>query len=91
MAAGHNVFIKQHHGVNRIVKSKLWKDHCDDTGQHPTSMSRVGTHHQNAIAKWTTSTYVQSVRTMLLHADIYWPTASDLMLWPFAFSYAADI
>eukprot|EP00957_Ditylum_brightwellii_P158326 12051599-Ditylum_brightwellii.AAC.1 len=54
-------------------------------------MSGVGAHHQNAIAERTIATVVRSIRTMLLHAAIYWPDVTDLMLWPFALQYAVEI
>eukprot|EP00957_Ditylum_brightwellii_P162576 12379950-Ditylum_brightwellii.AAC.3 len=91
MDAGHNVSIQQCHWDNRIFKSKLLNNHYDDMGQHPTSMSWVGAHHQNAVAELAIGTVVQSARTVLLHATIYWPAALDLILWPFALSYAANI
>jgi hypothetical protein len=91
VAAGHGVAIEQYHGDNGIFKSQLWSDSCEEAGQLPTSMSGVGAHHQNAVAERSIGTVVRSARTMLLHAAIYWPEVSDLMLWPFALQYAVDI
>eukprot|EP00957_Ditylum_brightwellii_P012468 942382-Ditylum_brightwellii.AAC.1 len=54
-------------------------------------MSGVGAHHQNAIAERAIGAVVCSSHTMLLHAAIYWPDMSDLMLWPFALQYAIGI
>eukprot|EP00957_Ditylum_brightwellii_P129973 9913241-Ditylum_brightwellii.AAC.1 len=90
-SAGHDVCIKQYYGDNGIFKSKLWTEHCDVAGQEPTKMSCVGAHHLNTIAKRVISTVVCSACTMLLHAAIYWPDVSNLVLWPFALQYAVVI
>eukprot|EP00957_Ditylum_brightwellii_P203463 15334707-Ditylum_brightwellii.AAC.2 len=60
-------------------------------GQQPTEMSGVGAHHQNAVAENAIGTVVHSAHTMLLHAVIYWPDQTDLLLWPFALQYVADL
>ena len=60
-------------------------------GQLPTEMSGVGAHHQNAIEERTIGTITRSAYTMLLHAAIYWPETSDLMLWPFAMQYTVQL
>eukprot|EP00957_Ditylum_brightwellii_P137553 10486471-Ditylum_brightwellii.AAC.1 len=54
-------------------------------------MSDAGAYHQNAIAECTIGTITCSAHTMLLHSAIYWPEASDLMLWPFAMQHAVDL
>eukprot|EP00957_Ditylum_brightwellii_P083621 6356454-Ditylum_brightwellii.AAC.1 len=54
-------------------------------------MSGVGAHHQNAVAERAIGTVTCAACTMLLHATIYWPEVSDLMLWPFALQYAVDM
>eukprot|EP00957_Ditylum_brightwellii_P132904 10134743-Ditylum_brightwellii.AAC.2 len=54
-------------------------------------MSGVEAHHQNAIAECTIGTTTQAACIMLLHLAIYWPDASDLMLWPFAMQYKVGI
>eukprot|EP00957_Ditylum_brightwellii_P026692 2018915-Ditylum_brightwellii.AAC.1 len=83
-AASHGIKTKQYHGDNETFKYQLWKDSCKDTGQFSTSMSRVGPHYQNDVAEQSIGTVICSARTMLLHAAIYCPEASNLMLWPFA-------
>eukprot|EP00957_Ditylum_brightwellii_P161173 12272109-Ditylum_brightwellii.AAC.1 len=59
--------------------------------QQPTKMNGVGAHHQNTVAERAIGTVVRSARTILLHAAIYWPDKADLLLWPFALQYAADL
>eukprot|EP00957_Ditylum_brightwellii_P001101 87781-Ditylum_brightwellii.AAC.1 len=59
--------------------------------QQPTKMNGVGAHHQNAVAEHVIGTAVCSALTMLLHAAMYCPDKTDLLLWPFALQYAADL
>eukprot|EP00957_Ditylum_brightwellii_P066432 5043030-Ditylum_brightwellii.AAC.1 len=59
--------------------------------QQPNKMSGVSAHCQTAVAEHAIGTIVHSACTMLLHAAIYWPDKTDLLFWPFALQYVADL
>jgi hypothetical protein len=48
----------------------------------------VGTHHHNDIAEKSIQDVMSIARTLLLHAAIYWPDATDAQLWPMAVDHA---
>eukprot|EP00957_Ditylum_brightwellii_P010049 758228-Ditylum_brightwellii.AAC.1 len=91
LIAADTVMTKQYHGDNRVFMLHLWVQHCEAMNQLPTSMGGVGAHHQNAVAEQAIGRVAQSARTMLLHAAIYWPDITNLMMWPFALDYVVDI
>lgn len=70
------------------------------SGQYTTELSQfkqisrfagVGAHHQNGIAERNIQTIMSMARTMMLHAAIHWPEATDTCLWPMAVDYAVFI
>eukprot|EP00957_Ditylum_brightwellii_P185981 14159401-Ditylum_brightwellii.AAC.1 len=83
--------VQQYHGNNSVFKSAAWGEHYGAMQQLPTEMSGVGAHHQNSVSEQSIGTVVCSARTMILHATIYWPDVSDIMLWPFALQYAVHL
>ena len=50
----------------------------------------LGAHHQNGIAEIKVNQFTLAARTMILHAQRYWPEYITTMLWPFALLAAAD-
>jgi hypothetical protein len=50
--------------------------------------SGEGAHHQNGIAERVIQTISESARAIILHAEIHWPKAVSIDLWPFAMDYA---
>ena len=47
----------------------------------------VGAHHHNGVTERGMRTISTCVRTMLLHAMVYWSKETKLELWPFAVDY----
>ena len=50
----------------------------------------VGDHHQNGIVEQRIWTVIKIVRTIILHAQHYWPECVDTMLWLFAVKAAIE-
>eukprot|EP00957_Ditylum_brightwellii_P178057 13562555-Ditylum_brightwellii.AAC.1 len=71
--------------TNNLVSGQ--KDCCEVVRKEPTGVSSVRVHNQNSVKNHTVGTVVHSTCLMLLYVAIYWPTVSDLMLWPFALHY----
>jgi Reverse transcriptase (RNA-dependent DNA polymerase) len=51
----------------------------------------VGAHHHNGVAERGIQTIMSMARTVLLHAAIHWPDASDPQLWPMAVDHAVFV
>ena len=54
------------------------------------SFCGVGAHHQNGVSENTIKQLTLTARTLLLHAQRYWPEYISSMLWTFALLAAAD-
>ena len=72
---------------NRIFASLDFMDEVN-RGLQNNMFSRVGAHHQNRIAERGIQSNVTKERTLLIHAGICWPDATDKSLWPMAVDYA---
>ena len=70
--------------------SKEYTEHLETFGQ-TARYAGVGAHHQNGIAEQSIGSIMSMARTMMLHAAIRWPDASDATLWPMAVDYACYI
>ena len=90
IAREHNVLVREYHGDNGVFKTDMFKKDCEDRNQK-LDFSGVGAHHQNGVAERAIRTVVESARTMMLHAAIYWPDEADLLLWPMALEYAVHL
>jgi hypothetical protein len=63
---------------------------CQEKGQ-TLSFAGLNVHHQNGIAKWCIHTLQELARTMLIHADHWWPKVVTANLWPYALRMANDV
>ena len=68
---------------NRIVASADFMNEVNK-GLQNMPFSGVGTHHQNGIAERGIQSILTKARTLLIHAAICWPDATDKSLWPMA-------
>ena len=50
----------------------------------------VGAHHQNSIVEQSILTVIKIFRTIILHAQRYWPECVDTIIWPFAVKEAIE-
>jgi Zinc knuckle len=51
----------------------------------------TGAHHHNGIAERAIQSIMSRARTMLLHAALHWPDATNTQLWPFAVRQAVHL
>ena len=51
----------------------------------------VGAHHQNGVAERSIGTITRWAMCMLLYSALYWPRATDTILWPLAITYVVWI
>ena len=87
--ASRGVEPKHFHADNgRFAEDTFTKD-CKSKLQKLTFCG-VGAHHQNGVAENTIKQLTLTARTLLLHAQRYWPEYISTMLWTFALLSAAD-
>jgi hypothetical protein len=48
----------------------------------------TGAHHHNGMAKCAVGSITNMARTMMLHAAIHWPDATDATQWPMVVTHA---
>ena len=75
--------IKSYYLNNGVFAAKEFKVDCEQLKQ-TINFSCVEAQHQNGVAENTTKQLTLASRTMLLHAQRYWPEYISTMLWPFA-------
>lgn len=85
--ASFGVKVQQYRGDNGVFRSKEFKADLD-IHQQTIEFSGVGAHHQNGIAERAIRTISDMARTMMIHANLHWPTQVDCNLWPFAILHA---
>ena len=84
------VSILDYHTDNGIYTSKEYLKELHTAGQGH-SLSGVGAHHQNGTAEVSIKHTIQVARTLMIHAALRWPDASDRELWPLALSHAVHL
>ena len=87
MARG--IRVKGYHTDNGRYAEHSFKNDCANKLQN-LSFCGVGAHHQNGISEAKIKQLTLAARTMLLHAQRYWPEYISTILWPFALMAAAD-
>jgi hypothetical protein len=87
LASMFGVKVQGYMADNVLFNSADFKADLKSKGQTST-LSGVGAHHQNGVAKRAIKTIVSLARCMLLHMTFHWPMQADLQLWPFAFKHA---
>jgi hypothetical protein len=88
MTAG--VSILDYHTDNGIYTLQEYLKELHSKGQG-LSHSTVGTHHHNGVAEASIKHVIASARTMLIHAALCWPDASDHELWPMALAHTVSL
>ena len=83
------ITVQHYHADNGRFAEKLFKSDCKAQGQHLTFCG-VGAHHQNGIVERKIKDITLSARTILLHAQHYWPEYITTMLWPLAVKCVED-
>ena len=83
------VTVRGYHADNGRYAEHLFRNDCKEKSQS-LNYCGVGAHHQNGIAEAKIKQLTLAARTMLLHAQRYWPEYITTMLWPFALLAAAD-
>ena len=89
LAATRNVKFKHYHADNGRFAERSFTNDCKASTQRITFFG-VGAHHQNGIAENTIKQLTLVSRTLLVHAQNYWPEYISTMLWPFALKAAQD-
>ena len=79
-----------YHTDNGVFTSKQFTDAIAHQ-QQGLRLSGVGAHWQNGVAERAIATIFERARSMMIHAAIKWPEASDATLWPLAVDYAVYI
>ncbi len=77
------------HSDNGIFNTELFVKDCKNKFQ-TQSFSRVGAHHQNALAERSIQTIMYMARTFMVHVSLHWSEygADNLALWGFAVKHA---
>ena len=78
-----------YHADNGRFAEHTFKEDCNNKLQCLT-FCWVDNHHRNRITEWIIKQLTLASRTMLLHAQRFWPEYISSMLWPFALLAAAD-
>ena len=89
LAATHEVAIRRYHANNGRFSKNAFRAAVDDANQL-ISYIGVGAHHHNGIAENHIKQLTLTSRTLLLHANRFWPEAITTMLWAFALKTAAE-
>lgn len=89
LAASQDVDIKSYHADNGRFAERAFLDDAKKSHQRVTFCS-VGAHHQNGITENAIKQLTLSARTLLVHAQTFWPEYISTMLWPFALKAAQD-
>ena len=79
--------IKSYHADNGTFAKEGFKDEIKEANQSITFCA-VGAHHQSGIIERTIGELTHDARTMLLHAERYWPEMISPLLWPYALKAA---
>ncbi len=79
--------IKSYHADNGTFAKEGFKDEVKEANQSITFCA-VGAHHQSGIIERTIGELTHDARTMLLHAQRYWPEMISTLLWPYALKAA---
>ena len=88
-AMARGIKVKGYHADNGRYAEHSFKNDCANKLQN-LSFCGVGAHHQNGISEAKIKQLTLAARTMLLHAQRYWPEYISTILWPFALMAAAD-
>jgi hypothetical protein len=70
--------------------STAFTQHLADRNQ-TIRFAGTGAHHHNGIAERAIQSVMSRARTMLLHAALHWPDATNTQLWPFAVRQAVHL
>jgi Zinc knuckle/GAG-pre-integrase domain len=70
--------------------SAAFTQHLADRNQ-TIRFAGTGAHHHNGIAERAIQPVMSRARTMLLHAALHWPDATNTQLWPFAVRQAVHL
>lgn len=73
-----------------VFTSGAFTQHLADV-QQTIRYAGAGAHHHNGIAERAIQSIMSRARTMLLHAAIHWPDATNTQLWPFAVRQAVHL
>ena len=79
--------IKSYHADNGQFAKEGFREEVKNSNQTITFCA-VGAHHQSGIIERAIGQLTHDARTMLLHAERYWPEMISPLLWPFALKAA---
>ena len=82
--------IKQYHRDNGRFAEKVFVENIHQKGQTITYCG-VNAYFQNGIAEKCIRDLQDTARTMILHANAWWPKAMSNHLWPYTMQQANDI
>ena len=88
-AATRDVKVKAYHADNGRFAERSFTDDVKRLFQRITFYG-VGAHHQNGITENAIKRLTLVSRTLLVHAQSFWPEYISTMLWPFALKAAQD-
>jgi hypothetical protein len=89
-ARERGIKIRHYHADNGRFADNAWKNALLEENQSITYCG-VNAHWQNGIAERRIRDLKEQSRTMLLHAEHYWPDAICTSLWPYAMRTACQI
>jgi hypothetical protein len=76
------IIVRHYHANNGRFVDNAWKDTLLEENQGITYCG-VNAHWQNGIAERRIRDLKEQSRTMLIHAEHYWPDAVNTSLWPY--------
>ena len=88
--ASHGVQVKSYYADNGIFRAHKWVNACAENKQ-TLAFAGVNAHHQNGFAERRIRELQELARTMMIHANQYWPKSIDTYLWPYALRMANEI
>jgi len=83
------VQVQHYHADNGRFAESMFVNDCKSKMQK-ILFCGVGAHHQNGVAENCIKQLTLTARTLLLHAQRYWPEYITTMMWPYALLAAAD-
>ena len=83
------ISIKGYHADNGCYSEPTFKEDCHSKLQNLTFCG-VGARHQNGISEVKIKQLTLATRTLLVHAQRYWPEDTSTMLWPLALLATAE-
>jgi len=88
-AVSHGAVVRSYHADNGIFKANGWVKDCADKRQTIT-FAGVNAHHQNGIAKRRIRQLQDQARSMMIFAQLRWPTCITTALWPYTVLMASQ-